>query len=1727
MLVSRDLLKNAIKHFPRWMDIRKRYFSSVGGKLLSSIADETELIQEEIDKYVQEFFIPFYEDKCEIIPDFIYKANVGSIDINDFNLISPELELTDNIRTFYESVNCAYYQDGFIFVRNNTDIILYSVEGYKMEAKLEKMHVWNAYDEFATFIGIERYENETNAELYNRIIATSRKVLNSTEQGIKDAITASLINIIPELSIENIKLERPTAENLVKYYDSFGSVLEKLIHVNKDVLRVKSWDIDKWSNDFKHIDYIPHVWDIILDEYVNGIGDNDDLKTVLIDSTNSTDIELSFYEKSEESIDKYIKDKNIDENINLSLIKYNNILDPYEAKYKITAGEAIDIQDVEENTSIMAIAYETSNGEKYRKIDDIGMQFHNIEVQKSGLMKEGKYYRVRFTPKSKYDSMEIYECEIEDEYGSPIVNEGGEILDFKREKEDFILDGNTLINKYVKKSINKKSQFSITDNVIDTGSGVTIDKINKDAKMTLNVDGCNGQSVKIIYDCEMSNILEHEISLNNFFYDKESQMYLSDNTVNEKSITINIKANQFQASIVRGQCNITAIVNGKPIYNGAPLYTDGNAYFKTNKYSIPQNMQIIITALGTNQVAINELLYNNYDMIITSQDGDLSADNSEEGLYWLPPQYENNLNIVMRSRTQYAPTIRRIFIGRLLDEGDAYETDLMVGAANCKLSINSNCNVELYESDEPFASCDKYNDKLTVITNYSTDNLYVATENDSYITLDMSEYISINSIKADEGTYERTEIGKQQSHVLRLKKGQSVSGVTIDGYYDTIIDIKTIHELIQNECAGYYPSVKNDDGIWIEGDKLYVSKLLKCFIVERINGEQVKANITLNSFNLSNASSVSKIEIINMPECLEAAFVSTNGLSESESVLIGSSYQGSFDNFYIYPKHSKEYIAKNEYVTYTKEKSGIEIINTFNNGYIDNMLMAYKVEAMSTIEDEFDVTFDNDLNWSIGKKDIKIRINKDNSFNATKKIITERVKLGSTINLKESYITENKEQIELAQYIIDTNGTDYEVIYKYDINNPTYEKAEFIDIKNDGFNKLRYSNIVEIKYIGKDVFSEDETLEEIDPSTYELDKEKGIIKWKDKDLINSGERLYIIYIIKKAIAIKYNLDSLYNKIQFPISAYKKVASFEINDIENSKKIDLTNPILGDKELSDKICKAYKSSDIIYVTCKEPGFEAEKIDNMLIIKKIAEVNSLAIKSGWYYMFGKEYYMFATDQTENIVEDEYITFQEVSKVDSELFLHKETSNMIRNSKMILGTLSNSYHVNDFSKLKLKGSSDINSITACDNYNNWHTFGMNISLREGLNGLGLFFEPYEKRDIGYAFLDITKYLSDKSHISFYNPDKLNVYIGKETLINDISLNDTTNITALMEIISDGGDNIQYAILEKENNCKYYLVVRGRGVLDDIVIQDGNNPDLNLHTKNISILNLEMSEAITNGVVTRMFLDNTKGNKNNGAEINSEGYIVNASNIDWNVTKIKSYTNKKDWLSGCELTNVDIVNINDTDCAAMTTTAAGKIITRPIYVGDPNTINSIIFKVNNMPLKEMTGFKIQLSQAQTANGSFIPCKQKLNNNSSLNYTKDLIYSYIQLSVEMQQKKVIDNIEIYVEHKSTDRFAPTERIESNGQFITKILDARYSADYKLKSIEIEDIQGDVSLSIRAAKEKSMTNVWTDWHTIDIKDGVITNDIVFEDFRFFQLRASLNGKTSKIKIKHFELEVIK
>ena len=71
------MIQRAIEFFPLWTDIRKRYKTSYGGKLLSSVIDEEITIEETIQEYIDSYFLYNYIGHEDEVMAFCYTANVG------------------------------------------------------------------------------------------------------------------------------------------------------------------------------------------------------------------------------------------------------------------------------------------------------------------------------------------------------------------------------------------------------------------------------------------------------------------------------------------------------------------------------------------------------------------------------------------------------------------------------------------------------------------------------------------------------------------------------------------------------------------------------------------------------------------------------------------------------------------------------------------------------------------------------------------------------------------------------------------------------------------------------------------------------------------------------------------------------------------------------------------------------------------------------------------------------------------------------------------------------------------------------------------------------------------------------------------------------------------------------------------------------------------------------------------------------------------------------------------------------------------------------------------------------------------------------------------------------------------------------------------------------------------------------------------------------------------
>ena len=150
---------------------------------------------------------------------------------------------------------------------------------------------------------------------------------------------SELIVDFPDISRNEIKIETVNDVNLRQGYKNFNTLLDFLNSINCDVYRWKRWDINSWMHDFKSISYIPAVWDESINNFKNGIGYGDDCKVSIAGNTQQTDATITLYNKSKDTMNKYLSNKKLERDITFQLKRYNDILNSNTVNYTIQAAK--------------------------------------------------------------------------------------------------------------------------------------------------------------------------------------------------------------------------------------------------------------------------------------------------------------------------------------------------------------------------------------------------------------------------------------------------------------------------------------------------------------------------------------------------------------------------------------------------------------------------------------------------------------------------------------------------------------------------------------------------------------------------------------------------------------------------------------------------------------------------------------------------------------------------------------------------------------------------------------------------------------------------------------------------------------------------------------------------------------------------------------------------------------------------------------------------------------------------------------------------------------------------------------------------------------------------------------------------------------------------------------------------------------------------------------------
>lgn len=1685
MITYIDLIEKMKDYFPKWMDIRRKAKTSTGGSYLYAIAEEAVGVEEAIKEYKKTFFLDNYLDKEEEIIDFIYRANVGEVPLDKIKVTG--YKVTNRQSDFYDAEETAYYNDGFIYLKQNIESVEIAIYEHTSIYSLEKQHVWNVYDEFATFLGLKRYQDEPNKELLNRILAYSNGKADSTESGIKHAIISDLVNIDNDLSFDDIKIERQTASNLIKYYDNFEMILDKLSSVNKDTFKEKKWDVDLWKIDINKINYIPHAWDIALATYANGVGYKDDLNVQMVDNKKETDITLSFYKKKLEVVNAYIQNNSIKEKINLTLKKYDSDIIPDDVKYRITAGAAEKIGS--RNINIEAI--EKRIGRFSIPIKDIADPFlFGVEEEDMAIVDSAFNYKIDLIPIDPLKEFFIESLSISNNStDTDLINYG---------QHGFENYNGGIRNTNTKAYIQDKYMFSSLVNIDKEVDGFVISNMREYGEATIMAGKYKNNKLYFSHNCEKADVLLKDIKMTNCYMKNGS--IVADTVSGEKSIKIELLANEIDF-MISGNFTIQYEVDSEGINTITKNQNDYNFHMGGYRERKKLKVKIIFNEQGEKNF-IKKVKFTAFNISLSSKNGALIYESD----YCIIPNNDKCIvKFKMEAFTGFSPCINWIYIGnKLTPEHGIYNIAV---ATSGKSRINAkvhNCRIALHKINKTTGS------QISTIADFKPFVFYSSVSNSSQIELFLDDFDEIRSMEMNHGTIETISYSAEHlQYILKIEAGKKVSHVTISGKRNTTISVVNLHEVLSSK--GYEDTAFD----------FYSARKIERILARNKTTFEVR-ELTITKSDVCKGYNVSIVKVNMLTEQnIVPVFIETGNNKASTTGLESNS---NFDTISFVPRNSREYIAINESSIIFDLTKDIDIVNTFNGGYNqETSLMFYTVESLS---DNYMVNFQSSgsfemwKNTTLGIKKIGIQrkdINNAN-FNYSILSIDKEFELASAIELPNEIIIENKEKIDLKKYII-TNDYDISYLNKYtdSLNRDSYIYSEMLYIDDLMFSKLRCSNIHEIESLyykrGEEVIS---LASDID---YKLHKKEGIITWINSGVSDSTSTLSIVYNINIAKAINIDIEDIYKKIEYNVMAYEKSGEINIDKVSIDSGIDL------------KAFPLYMEADLTNIKCKSIGFDAVIKNGFLTLEKNAVNNTVAVKAGFYYMNGIEHYLFANEKFDEIEKIDNLYFYNVEKIDKQFVFKQPSTNFISNSAFKANSNGN-IHVLNCNDKKIDGASVINGITACDSFNHWNASSSILSIVDGYNGVGMKYKSIMK-EVTFCYLNISDFtnVGESYVISYHIKDKSKSFLGQEiTMYSNGSIyNKQSTINLFKEAEESKIMSNIFSLEFTQDEHKYYLVLQGDDVIDDIIITKKEDYNIDMHVKNVTQFNLDVAENIYSSYSTRFFLADERSSEYIGTEM-KDGSVINSSFVHWGYTTIKSFNSKREFQE-CGLENVELLS-SSTKAAVTTAGSPGRLITKEIFLGNIKTINNLVIKINDVMNDNMKGFKTKVLVAANSNSDFKIIQTSLDNIITMD--GKILSPYIKILVEMPSNKVINNIDVSVEYLSEGENNATDKVVLSGVYSTKIHDAQYTANFRITHLQISEMSKDMDnyiFYVRATKENTDLAVWTEWKNIELKSDLnsyknIANSVVFEGYRFFQFKAVLKGADASINIQYLDLEVI-
>lgn len=1425
---ARNAFLRMAKDFPKWMDIHKRPKTSVSGLLMQSVMDEQDSLMDALEKFKSDFFLISYLGREDDVLEKVYIAAVGKNP--SIKLVNPELKLYyEGANDFLNNEHTALVQDGMLILRpedvpdNYTAI--YDVNGRQYSAELMVTTVWNIFDEYAAFSSLNRFEDETNAQLMQRCLRVFKNRTNSTEQGIKNAIINDISGYLP-IGEEDISIEKPNQNNLSLEDDDFGTIYERLSAFNRDAFKNKRWDMDMWEHAFKQLDWVPHIWDKNISVYQDGTGQSGDLNVSIIDeSINDTaTVEVHGYKKSLATVNEYIRKKNLKKNITLSLEKYNDTLKYVDADYIVKASEPLEIDP--HKTYIKA--YKSFSGRTTIPLSQIITDPVDATVIHHGTIDTDDTYSIKIRGRDRYSDIIINKLN----YISP----NNDINNLMSPKDSFIEKDGSIIYDAGNIHVDDCSDCSYYKDVKSTSNGIELADKKTAGLFDIDVTGKVGQPYIISDEGIMHDISKSGfIDSSGFGYDKDSLSYTSDNDAMASSIDINIDCMSLsfnflppEESSMQGTAAVTITVDGTadPINSGT-WASPRNYYAKFDHFA---NVHVHIQKMGTNPISFDGFKASRYKIETAFDHGVGMA--TPMGMIVPASDDKNTMHITMTAYDTTSPIIHYVHIGSPTDNV-CYELNNLSLKKDGYLDIDTDSRVELYRNGN------------LIDDDFHTETSYVNNTDEPIripVEIDGIDSITSSSIPINKTAY----LGNITSYIT-LQPSETLSEITIDGNSNILIGRYSLSDLLDIPSDWKLYAAQGIDGFIITDADKNNSKL------SVIRRDKLPKDATHISYELATSGLITIYEY-------------NDGTTHHDDDL-----NGLFASTWLSMRQDEEAM----HVAYASAKlvkpviNNIKMPSAFSPAIDANKLYVYTISvgrADSDINIEACFEDNNKLSsWSLGNKACGITLkadfdkNNSSSYLVEQNQVSEYYTASAPISLPEYVIVDSEKQ-ELARYIV-TPPDGMEIQYGKKTCSQKFIAEE------DGFNKLWYSNISSIDKI------KTSSGVKIPAESYSLLNKEGIIVWNTADY-NSNE-ISITYTYEYPENLVYSsIDSLYQMAGHTIEAYALMnhSPLIITDMHDGE----TKTISIDGQEPDMVTA--RSDNKRYQIL----IDKNKITAILANKD----KTILMNTGYYYDDGKEYYYFNNMHVDTLSKHDNIATHNVDQYDDELHMSKGSDNFICNSDMRGDRKETICNIDFRNHPEIDGISMLHSYSACSDFGKWRRYGLDMSLERRNVDYKLCIKPL--RDNGYAVMEITGRISDGDIISFVSTGNISAKVMKEITADGDSMVKSIFAETYKNLTVKNG-YCQCIFSKPLDDCRYFLYISGEGTISDIIIKPYKKGEKaeDIHARQIDLLGFGVAEELPKSYIEKLHFDSSS-NILDDLEITSDGIIRTGMNVDYGVTKV-----------------------------------------------------------------------------------------------------------------------------------------------------------------------------------------------------------------------------------------------